>query len=324
MNGEGVMKRRMAVASLVSLAALLGCSGSETGDETTRAVPPPPASASAPTATELATATYTGIEGQGAVTLVDGTWEGEPFVAGGASLPTIWLTDGFYLAGDLDDDGTQEAVAHLTFSSGGTGNFGYLAVTGREDGAIVQRGLAEIGDRVQIRDARIDDGRVVLDVLQAGPDDGMCCPTQLATRTFAMEGGDLVETSTEVVGTASLATLEGREWVLRKLSSTEAAPSEPEITLIIDGDRVSGSSGCNSYHGTIGEGETATSLTVGPLAATRMACPPEVMDLEQRVTAALQGAQSWGFRLGDLVVNYQRGDSFGSLFFEGREPTPVS
>jgi heat shock protein HslJ len=136
-----------------------------------------------------------------------------------------------------------------------------------------------------------------------------------------MEGGALVESSTEVTGTASLATLGGREWVLRKLSSTEAAPAEPEITLVVDGDRVSGASGCNRYHGTIGQGETGTSLTVGPLAATRMACPPEVMDLEQRFTAALQGAQSWGFRLGDLVLHYQQGDDFGSLFFEGREPT---
>jgi heat shock protein HslJ len=318
------MKSRIAVVCIGSLATLLGCSGPETGDEGTRAAQPAAAPGRAPTAAELATATYTGIEGQGPVTLVDGRWEGEPFVEGGASVPAIWLTDGFYLAGSLDDDAAEEAVAHLTFSSGGTGNFGYLAVMGREGDAIVQRGLAEMGDRVQIRDARIEDGRVVLDVLQVGPEDGMCCPTRLATRTFAMRGGELVETPIEVVGTASLATLEGREWVLRKLSSTEAAPAEPEITLTIDGDRVSGSSGCNSYNGTMGEGDTATSLTVGPLAATRMACSPEVMNLEQRFTAALQGAQSWGFQLGDLVVHYQQGDSFGSLFFEGRESTSGS
>jgi heat shock protein HslJ len=96
---------------------------------------------------------------------------------------------------------------------------------------------------------------------------------------------------------------------------------EPEVTLIVDGDRASGSSGCNRYHGTIGQGESATSLTVGPLAGTRMACPPEIMDLEQRYTTALQGARSWGFRLGALVLHYQQGDDFGSLFFEGREPT---
>ena len=191
----------------------------------------------------------------------------------------------------------------------------------REGDAIVQRGMAEVGDRVQIRDARIELGRVFLDVLQVGPEDGMCCPTQLAIRKFALRGGELVETGTEIVGIASLATLEGREWVLRKLSSTEAAPAEPEVTLIIEGDRISGSSGCNRYSGTIEKGETATGLASGPLATTRMACPPEVMKLEERVIAALQGARSWGFQFGHLVISYQQGDSFGSLYFEGREPT---
>jgi heat shock protein HslJ len=318
------MKLPMAFVGIASLAALLGCSGPETGDEGKPAVESASAPSRAPTAAELATATYTGIEGQGSVTLVDGKWEGEPFVEGGASVPAVWLTDVFHLAGDLDGDGAEEAVAHLTFSSGGTGNFGYLAVMGREGDAIVQEGLAEIGDRVQIRDARIEDRRIVLDVLQVGPEDGLCCPTQLARRAFAMQGGALVETATEVVGTASLATLEGREWVLRKLSSTENAPAEPEVTLTVDGDRLSGSSGCNRYNGTIETGETATSLVVGPLATTRMACPPELMDLEQRVTAALQGVQSWGFHIGQLVIHYQQGDEFGSLFFEGREVTSDS
>jgi heat shock protein HslJ len=315
------MKLRSAIVGIASLTLLLGCAGPERGGEGTPPAEPAAAVGQAPTPAELATATYTGIEGQGAVTLVDGRWEGEPFVEGGASVPAVWLTDDFYLAGNLDDDADEEAVAHLTFSSGGTGNFGYLAVMGREGDAIVQEGLTEIGDRVQIRDARIEVDRVVLDVLQAGPEDALCCPTQLATRTFAMQGGGLVETATEVAGAASLATLEGREWVLRKLSSTEAAPAEPEITLAIDGDRLSGSSGCNRFNGTVETGETATSLTVGPLMSTRMACAPEVMDLEQRATAALQGAQSWGFRLGHLVIHYQEGDSFGSLFFEGREAT---
>ena len=318
------MKRGIALVSVVSLSGLLGCSGPGTGDEGTRAAPPAAAAGGAPTAAELAAATYPRVAGQGPVTLVDGKWAGAPFVEGGASGPSVWHSDGYSLEGDLDGDEAEESVAHLTFRSGGTGNFGYLAVMGREGGAIVQRGLAEIGDRVQIRDARIEDARVVLEVLQVGPDDGMCCPTQLATRTFAMEGGELVQTSAEVTGTASLATLEGREWVLRKLSSTEAAAAEPEITLVVDGGRVSGSSGCNRYHGTVEQGETGTSLAVGPLAATRMACAPELMDLEQRYTVALPGAQGWGFHLGQLVVHHQHGDEYGSLFFEGREPPPGS
>ena len=315
-------------SGLVAIAVLtLGCAPANDKAAESPAADAPVATEAAdqtpPTLEDFATATFDTI-GQEAFQLTDGKWEGEPFVEGGASLPMVWLTDDFYLSADLDGDGAEDAVAHLTFSSGGTGNFGYLAVMGREGDRVFQKGIAGIGARVQIRAARIEGRSIVLDVLQAGPEDAMCCPTELATRTFAMQGSELVETSTEVVGTASLATLEGREWVLRKLSSTEAAPEEPEITLTVEGGRVSGSSGCNNYNGTISRGETATSITVGPLMTTRKACPPEIMNLEQRYTAALQGAESWSFRLGLLVINYRQEETFGSLFFEGREPTPRS
>lgn len=302
---------------MISLTAMLGCSKPTKDD---RATPSAAATRRAPSAIEIAGATYSGIEDLGAITLRDGKWEGQPYVEGGASLPTVWLTDGFYLTGDLDGQGDQEAVGHLAFSGGGTGNFGYLAVMGWQARAVVQRGLVALGDRVQIREARIEDNRIVLDVLQAGPSDPLCCPSQLVTRTFAIQGGRLVEASTSSGVTASLATLEDRVWVLRKFSSTEAAPAEPAITLSIKDGRVSGSSGCNRYNGTLTPGETATSMTVGPLAATRMTCPPEVMAIEQRFINALSGAQSWGFLIGQLVVNFQQGDRFGSLFFEGPLP----
>ena len=154
----------------------------------------PPPRDRRPLPEELAGATYTGIEDQGPVTLSAGKWEGQPLIEGGASVPALWLSEGFHLTGDLDQDGADEAVVHLTYSSGGTGNFGYLAVMGREGGEVVQEAIGLVGDRVQIRGARIDGGSVVLDVLQAGPDDGMCCPRQLATRTFGIQSGKLVET----------------------------------------------------------------------------------------------------------------------------------
>jgi heat shock protein HslJ len=55
--------------------------------------------------------------------------------------------------------------------------------------------------------------------------------------------------------------------------------------------------------------------------STGKACPPEIMNLEQRYTAALQRAGNWGFRFRRLVVNYGEGEDFGSLVFEGREPS---
>ena len=104
---------------------------------------------------------------------------------------------------------------------------------GREDGEVVQEAIGLVGDRVQIRAARIDGESVVLDVLQAGPDDGMCCPRQLATRTFGIQSGKLVETDTEVTGTASLSMLDGTAWVLRKLDGQagEALPGQATLGL---------------------------------------------------------------------------------------------
>ena len=142
-------------------------------------------SSGAPTALELAHATYSGIMSE-PVTLADGRWEGEPFVEGGASHPTVGLIDHFMLAGDLDGDGLDEAVTLLWESSGGSGNRLYLTVMGRRNGDIENLGTTLIGDRVQIRSGAIDDGRVTLDVIRAGSEDAACCPTEKALVTWAL------------------------------------------------------------------------------------------------------------------------------------------
>jgi heat shock protein HslJ len=141
----------------------------------------------------------------------------------------------------------------------------------------VQEAIGLVGDRVQIRAARIDRGTVVLDVLQAGPDDGMCCPRQLAIRTFGIESGKLVETDTEVTGSASLAMLDGTAWALRKLHGREGEAPPGQATLAFASGKVSGSTGCNRFHGAVSEGESATSLVIGPLITTRMVCPEPLM-----------------------------------------------
>ncbi|HSG01174.1 MAG TPA: META domain-containing protein [Vicinamibacterales bacterium] len=301
------------LAAAATLVFAFGCSSPAEGPAGGQETGP----GSEPTPAELRQATYVGIEGEAPITLVDGKWEGQPYVEGGASVPALWVNEDFHLAGDLDGDGADETVAYLDYSGGGTGQFGYLAAMSRQGSAVVQKGIGLIGDRVQIRDARIDGTRIVLDVLEAGPDDGMCCPSQLATRIFALQGATLVEVGTDVTGTASLATLEG-EWILRRFSADEDAPAQPELTMTIEGDRISGASGCNTFTGAVAGGETATSVTIGPLASTRRACPPEVMDLEMRYLAALERASTWAFRAGRLVVSYGEGTDFGALAFERR------
>src|SRR6187399_2534843 len=90
---------------------------------------------SPPTFEELKALTYTGIpETPGPVTLQNGLWTGEPAVPGGASRPTVRLADDFLILGDLDGDGLDESVVVLTFNSGGSGVFSYIAVVSRREG----------------------------------------------------------------------------------------------------------------------------------------------------------------------------------------------
>lgn len=154
------------------------------------------AGASPPTVDELANATYSGIEDI-PVTLSDGQWQGAPYVEGGASRPRVGLVEDIYFTGDLNADGEPEAVVMLWESAGGTGSYTYIAVMSRQDGDIRNIATALVGDRVNIRSASIDAGEIVLEVLQAGENDPMCCPTMLATRRWSLKDMQLVETEAE-------------------------------------------------------------------------------------------------------------------------------
>ena len=182
------------------------------------------ASGDAPiTLEEAAAATFEHIYDE-PIRLQDGRWEGEPFVDAGAARPSVDLVDLNRWSGDLDGDGREEAVVLLAESSGGSGTFLYLAVVGRKDGELVNLGTSAIGDRVQVRDVHVEGPRVELDVIQAGPGDAACCPTQKATRTFELWPDGLVEGATQVTGVRSLADLADAEWVLTHIARAQRSP----------------------------------------------------------------------------------------------------
>ena len=122
------------------------------------------------------------------VTLSDGRWEGEPYVAGGASRPTAGVIGDDALTGDLDGDGIEETIAFLWSATGGSGTRNYIAVFTRSSAGVTEGSAVLIGDRVQLRDARIENERIEVDVLQHGPEDAMCCPSVDATREWLYDG----------------------------------------------------------------------------------------------------------------------------------------
>jgi len=269
----------------------------------------------APTAAELANATYTGIE-EGPVTLVEGRWEGEPYEEDGASRPSAGLVGDFSLVGDLNGDGSNEAVVLVWQSGGGSGTFSYLAVMGRSDDEVKNLATAEIGDRVKLRSGRIDDASIILDVLQQGEGDGACCPTQLATRTWSIIDGQLVEGDMEITGTLSLDTLVGTEWVLTHMNRNEPLNAEAEVTLVFSEGQISGKSACNQYSAGVEQGETPADLKIGLAMGTRMACPGELMDVEQQYLDALTHVTGFSFLAGKLVLTWEKDGTVSAMIFD--------
>ena len=276
---------------------------------------------SPPSLDELASATFIGVQ-DSPVELVDGKWEGEPFVEGGASVPAVGLVQEFALHGDVTGDDHEETVVLLWTSSGGSGTFEYLAVAGRTGDALTNLGTAELGDRVQVRRGRIANGKIELDVVQAGPGDAACCPTQMATRTWEMDADGLKEVSSEITGTLSVTDLQGAEWVLSDFAWNEPAPADPEVSLVFEGDKISGSAGCNGYFGNLVEGgDMSSSLSLGPLGATRKMCPENIMAVEDRFLKQLGAVTSFSYLAGKLALSWQHDDSAGVMLFVAREPS---
>jgi heat shock protein HslJ len=276
-----------------------------------------------PTLEEAANARYLGTD-YSPFTLRSGRWRGEA-VAGGASAPNAGLAGDLFLPGDMDGDGQDEAVVLLYTSGGGSGTFDYVALLARNDaGQVVNIGTAPLGDRVRIRDARLQAGTVTLNVVQAGPEDAACCPGQKFERQFALRDGQFAETETIDQGRQTIEDLAGFEWRLDEFRPGGPVPEDVEVTLIFGDSRVAGTSGCNRYTASIKTGETAGSLTIdGPIAGTRMACPPPGDEVEARFLKALESTTRYSFLLGRLALTWQTENTAGSLIFSA-QPLPMA
>lgn len=99
----------------------------------------------------------------------------------------------------------------------------------------------------------------------------------------SMGGGALVPPS-----------LAGSSWIAEAVDG-EGMVGRPPITLTFESaERAVGSTGCNRYFAAVRMSERAR-LRFGQPGSTRMACPPAVMEQEQRFLAAIEAVR--GYRL---------------------------
>lgn len=252
---------------------------------------------------------------EGPVELVDGAYEGEPFVPNGAARPRVELLTDLYLTGDIDGDGKDDAWVLLNENSGGTGQILYLAAVADIAGEPRNLDTVVIGDRVDVMGLAAADGNARLDYVAPGPGEPACCPTRMITAVYGMRNGELTELSREDRGTLSVAQLAGPGWQLARFDWNETLAEGISITATFEGERISGFGGCNRYFATI-EAPTPYELKIGPVGATRKACPPPQMEAEDRYLKALEAATQFSFVLGKLAITYELGGALGTLVFE--------
>ena len=212
----------------------------------------------------------------GTAPLIDGEYREQ--AAPGSATETVVQITPHVAHGQLN--GQQAAAVILVTDPGGSGTFYDLAVVVEQDGQPVNIATTSLGDRVQINSLTIAGNEIDVDMISQGPDDPMCCPTQNVVKTYALQGDQLVETSSQVMGSSGGedSSLVGVVWKWEQFlesnddTLTTDDPDKytleftPEGTVRIKAD-------CNSATGAYEV--NGSQLTIGVQAVTMAMCPPD-------------------------------------------------
>jgi len=259
-----------------------------------------PAKPVAPTREQLLAANVAGVF-EAPVTLAAGRYEGPPAQPGAASKPMLTLWESTIEFVDLDGAPPEEGVAILTSSGGGSGTFTHLGVFNAQDGKASTLGVAPVGDRVQVFRLWHEPGKVLLDVVEPGPNDPACCPTQVSRKSFGWKDGKLQALTSEPVGGLSINLLAATDWMLVEMDGQPLAQGAMPPTTLIQYGKAAGFAGCNRYTGPITESSPGA-IKLGELAVTRKACDGPASEIEAAFLERMRGATSYSFQAGRLLL----------------------
>jgi heat shock protein HslJ len=130
--------------------------------------------------------------------------------------------------------------------------------------------------------------------------------------TLTLTGSDATISLEAIAATP----LEGTTWVLTGTVATEAIsslPADAEASLTITDGQAAIQTGCNSGSGTVEI--TDTTMTFGPIAITKMACPEELTTLENSVLAVFDGEVTYEITGDKLSIRKDAADGEIGLEF---------
>lgn len=99
--------------------------------------------------------------------------------------------------------------------------------------------------------------------------------------------------------------LAGTTWRPAPLSGHAGTPDRPVFIKFGPAGRVNGYAGCNSFTGSYRQ--TGDTMVLGPLATTRMACAPDVMEREQWLLETLRQTRRIAVTAGELTLKTVQG-----------------
>ena len=111
-----------------------------------------------PTLNDAAGATYWGGQAR-QITLKNGEFQGP-------KGQRVQLLRQFYRTGDLEGDGAVDTVVVLSVTDAGDESGQYIAVLRHLEMETISLGAERLGDKVEVRDVRVEGRRIVVDLLR--------------------------------------------------------------------------------------------------------------------------------------------------------------
>jgi hypothetical protein len=203
------------------------------------------------------------------VRLSEGQYVAPPFVAGGHSRPMLRLWPELFAIGNLDGEPGDEVVGLLSETSGGSGERVYLLAAKLSGDTLVALPAKPVGDRVKVRALQIEDRKIILDIVEAGEQEPLCCGTTLTREIWTLhpDGPRLAYNISQ--GRLSLRVIEGRTWQLVDNGAIDAVADSDCTTLAVSAEKITGSDRGQRYTGRIVEtapGQIAISDLTGSTA----------------------------------------------------------
>jgi heat shock protein HslJ/uncharacterized membrane protein len=141
---------------------------------------------------------------------------------------------------------------------------------------------ANPGAQTSLNGRRYAGQRMTVDISMQPCSDGMSDRRYAETVRLTMDGRTLNGCGGAIVPPAGL---DGTNWRIVSIDGS-AINAERGGEMRFEGNRISASAGCNRLTGSFTS--DGTRLTASQIAATRMACPTEIMGLEMRLSQMLR------------------------------------